>query len=102
LGCGAVVIWLGEESGKEEIGEEVFDLYMKWRIRFLKLVSVVVESAVGELARLKDNGRREENTLAGLRCCSDLWCKETEEKSIGKLFKLIKFNRGLSRELTDT
>jgi hypothetical protein len=61
---------------------------------------------VGELDRLEDNRRREGNTLAGLRCCSNLWCEETEEKSIGELFKLVSFdgklNEKLSGELSDT
>jgi hypothetical protein len=45
---------------------------------------------------LEDKGRREQNTVAGSRCCSDLCCKKTEEKSIRRLFK---FDGELNREL---
>jgi hypothetical protein len=44
-----------------------------------------------------DNEKRGENTLGGLRCCSNLCCKKTEEKNVIKLFKLV--HRGLSGEL---
>jgi hypothetical protein len=84
-----------EEMGKEEGEEE--DPYVRWRIRSLKSVSLVEESTVRELDNLRDNGRREGNTLGGLRCYSTPYCKKTKEKNVIELFKLV--NGGLSREL---
>jgi hypothetical protein len=65
----------------------------------LKSVSLCGESTVGELDILKDNRRREENTLVELRCCSNLCRKKTEEKDIIKLFKLVILDRRLNRRL---
>jgi hypothetical protein len=69
----------------------------KWRIRSLKSVSLVRESTVGELDNLGDNEGGRGNTLGGLRCCSNLYCKKTEEEDIIMLFKLL--DGGLSGEL---
>jgi hypothetical protein len=76
---------------------------VRWRIRSSKSVSLVGESTVGELDNLGDNRGRGENTLGGLRCCSNPYCKKTEEKDIIELFKLVnrELNRELSRELND-
>jgi hypothetical protein len=49
-----------------------------------------------ELDKLEDNGRKRGNTIAGSRCCSDSWCKKTEEKSVEGLFKLVSFDRELN------
>jgi hypothetical protein len=92
------VFGLGREGG-EELGEEVLDPYTKWRIRSSKSVSLCGESTMEELDMLKDNRKREENTLVGLRCCSNLYHKKTEEKDIIELFKLVNLDGRLSGKL---
>jgi hypothetical protein len=59
---------------------------------------------VRKLDILRDNERREENTLEELRCCSNLCCKKTDEKNVIKLFKLVdgRLSRKLNEELSDT
>jgi hypothetical protein len=58
-----------------------------------------VESTVERLDILRDNEERKGNTLGGLRCCSNPYCKKTEEKDVIELFKLVSFDRRLSGEL---
>jgi hypothetical protein len=55
-------------------------------MRFSKSVLLFVESTLSRLEKLEDNEKRGENTFAESRCCSDLWCEKTEEKSISRLF----------------
>jgi hypothetical protein len=69
-------------------------------MRSLKLVSILDKSTIGKLDKLEDNKRRERNTFAGLRCCSNLCYDKTREKSIGELFMFVKISEKLSRELS--
>jgi hypothetical protein len=65
-------------------------------------VLFVGESTVEKLDNLRDNGKREENTLGGFWCWSDS-CKKTEEKNVIKLFKLVdgELIERLSGEIND-
>jgi hypothetical protein len=93
------VFGLDGEGEEEEMREEELDPYVKWRIRSSKSVSLCGESTVGKLDMLRDNRRREENTLGGLSYCSNLYCKKTEEKNVIELFKLVNLDGGLNGEL---
>jgi hypothetical protein len=92
---GLSVALLGEKS------ERVEDPYARWKKRSLNLLSMQRESTIKEWNKTGDKEKRRGNTVVESRCYLDLCCDKTEEKSFGKLFKLVSFDRELSRELND-